>query len=236
MREVDFLRVVIDEPDVCSYLPDRTSRLPLELPYGPLDGEQVDALLEQGYRRSGTFFYRPKCPNCVACEAIRLHVDTFEGNRSQRRAVRKGNAGLRFVIGIPTVDRERVALFNRHRSERGLDHQDRSVDAADYQAFLLNAPCPSAEIAIFHDEQLIAISIADVGKESLSAVYTFFDPDFSRYSLGTLAVMKQLQLARETKRTWLYLGLYVEANRHLNYKANYRPHQRMQNEKWLDFS
>lgn len=236
MREVDFLRVVIDEPDVCSYLPDQTSRLPLELPSGPLSGEQVDILLKRGYRRSGMFFYKPMCPNCVACEAIRLNVATFSGNRSQRRALRRGDTELRFAIGNPTLDEERVLLFNRHRAERGLDHRDRPVDAADYRAFLLNAPCMSAEIAIFLEKQLIAVSIADVGTESLSAVYTFFDPDFARYSLGTLAVMKQLQLATETGRKWLYLGLYVEENRHLNYKANYRPHQRMQNEKWLDFS
>ncbi|MCG8649251.1 MAG: arginyltransferase, partial [Pirellulales bacterium] len=80
----------------------------------------------------------------------------------------------------------------------------------------------------------IGISIVDVGAESTSAVYTHFEPGSGRYSLGTYAVLKQLQWARQTERKYVYLGMYVTNNRHLNYKARFGPQQRLIDQTWID--
>ncbi|MFK7736347.1 MAG: arginyltransferase [Pirellulaceae bacterium] len=265
MKELEFLRVISDEPDVCSYLPDRTARLPLCLPVTQVTGEHLDLMLENGYRRSGAFFYRPSCPQCAACEAIRIAtvavsdeattgdsadasgvrpgaigaedgIPVFRPSRTHKRTLQRGERELRFEVNLPTVDRQRVELFNLHRRERGLDHGDAGgITTSEYRSFLLNAPCDSLELSIWYEMELIAVSISDVGTRSLSAVYTYFDPSYSKYGLGTLAVLKQWELGRQTDRRWLYLGLYVEANRHLNYKARFRPHQRRVGGEWRSF-
>lgn len=235
MRDLSFLRVVIDEQEVCPYLPGQTARMPLSLPDSRIEPQQLDQLLDLGYRRSGVFFYRTACPNCKACEPLRLDVSTFQQTRSLRRVWNKTNANCEVRLSPPILDQRRVDLFNLHRSQRNLDHGNPPADMADYKSFLLDAPCDSLEISVWHEDRLIAVSITDVGSESLSAVYCFFDPAASTWSPGTFAILSQIELAKRWQRKWVYLGLYVAENRHLNYKGRFRPHARRIDENWVQF-
>ena len=65
----------------------------------------------------------------------------------------------------------------------------------------------------------------DVTAAAASAVYTYYDPDFQRFSPGSLAVCTLLRLAMERGLRWVYLGYYIAANRHMAYKARYRPNE-----------
>lgn len=231
---LDFLLPFSDDFTECSYLPQQTARLPMSLPLQAISPVQFDLLMELGYRRSGTFYYRTQCPSCIACQPIRLIVSKFRPSRSQRRAMARSDR-LRFQVARTSVDHDRVALFNRHRYERGLDRSDSAIDINGYRSFLLSAPNASLELSLWDENRLIAISITDVGISSLSAVYCFFDPEYSAHSPGTLCILKQVELALEFGREKLYLGYYVAANRHLAYKANFRPHQRRIDGQWLDY-
>ena len=209
--------------------------MPMSLPEARLSLKQLDHLLDLGYRRSGVFFYKTNCPNCTACEPLRIDVDTFKWTRSLRRVWNKAASNCEVRLSTPVVDRRRVELFNEHRAERNLDHGNPPADLSDYRSFLLDAPCDSIEISIWHEDKLIAVSITDIGEKSLSAVYCYFDPVFSKWSLGTFAILNQFELARRWQRRWVYLGLYVAENRNLNYKGRFRPHARRINEKWVQF-
>jgi arginine-tRNA-protein transferase len=235
VHEIDFLRVVVNETNACSYLPAETARMPLSIPTEGVCPEQFDRLLAAGYRRSGWFFYRTDCPACSACQPLRLDVNQFQANRSQRRAWSKGRLNLQIQLAEPTVDQSRLTLFNQHRIERQLTHDEVYATASDYRSFLLNSYCEIVELSLWHEGKLIATSITDVGQDSLSAVYCFFDPAYSRFSPGTYAILQQIELARATSRRWLYLGMYVAANCHLNYKAKFAPHQRLIAGKWQNF-
>ncbi len=59
-----------------------------------------------------------------------------------------------------------------------------------------------------------------------------FDPDYADRSLGTFAILSQLELARRTGRSWLYLGYLVEACRKMNYKRQYLPHELLVQGEW----
>jgi len=195
----------------------------------------MDQMLALGYRRSGWFFYKTQCPNCAACEPLRLEVAHFQASRSQRRAQNRGDRFLQTRIGPPTIDARRLELFNRHRMERQLSQEDGPVDSSEYQAFLVNSYTSVLELSLWLDEKLIAVSITDVGRHSLSAVYCYFDPDHAELSPGTYAILQQLNLARDRGFRWLYLGLMVAANAHLKYKTNFRPHQRLIADQWQVF-
>lgn len=231
-----FLQVVYDETDVCPYLPDQTARMPLEVPRQPLTPELFEELLASGYRRTGHFFYQTRCPRCQACEALRLDLEEFVPSRSQKRALKLGDKELEMRVSVPVVDDRRVELFNQHRASRDLDHGGPGIDYRDYEGFLLTSTVEVIELAFYHADRLVAVSITDVAAESLSAVYCYFDPEYSRLSPGTYAIMKQVELGRKYGLKQLYLGLYVEGNSHLNYKARYRPHQRLQDGSWRDFT
>ena len=228
------LRLFSDEPSPCSYLPDRTARLCMSLSQAPVSPQQFDELMLLGYRRSGLFYYCTQCPQCSACEPVRLDVHQFRPSRSQRRVLNRGTQ-LRCELNRPTVDERRLELFNLHRLQRHLGRDDAPITASDYESFLLRSPNPSLELSLWHEQALVAVSITDVGRDCLSAVYCFFDPHFSRWSPGTLCILMQIVLARRQQMQWLYLGFYVAANRHLAYKANFRPHQRRIDGQWQDF-
>ena len=225
------LVVVQDYLQTCPYRDDATARMPLRLPIGTVTEDVVDDLLGLGYRRSGEFVYRTQCPACNECKPTRVPVAEFKMTSSFRRVLNRGDRELTHQWGPPVLDRYRVDMFNQHRSLRGLGAGE-LADVDQYRGFLVDTCCDTRELAIYKDSDLVAISIVDVGRNSTSAVYTHFLPDFSRYSLGTYAVLKQIQFAKETEREFVYLGMYVADNSHLNYKARYRPQQRLLDGEW----
>lgn len=231
---IEFLQVIADDTSDCSYLADQTARLPMCLPTSTVSRSRFDKLMEAGYRRTGTFYYNTQCPNCSACEPLRLDVNRFQLSRSFRRVIQRAS-GLRIELDKPEADERRVELFNLHRQGRQLARSDADLGVQDYRSFLMHAPNLSLELSIWQADKLLSVAITDVGQDCLSAVYCCFDPEYSELSLGTLSILKQIELALAQKMKWLYLGLYVAANQHLSYKARFKPHQRRINGCWQDF-
>jgi arginyl-tRNA--protein-N-Asp/Glu arginylyltransferase len=228
--------VVFDALHPCSYLPGRTARLPYRHPVEKLTPEQFDARLAAGDRRSGIFLYRPQCPACRACQSIRLEIASFRPAATQRRMQRRGDELLSVRIGRPVVDEQRVRLFNLHREERGLVSGDEPIDLQAYAEFLTDTCCDTLELSYWHEGRLVAVAIADAGHDSLSAVYCFYDPAFRLLSLGTYSILRQVEMCRETKRRYLYLGLFIAESPHMSYKARFRPHQRLIDGVWTEFA
>lgn len=235
----DRLMIVQDVPSVCPYIESMTARTPLYYPTTAMDGREVDDLLAAGFRRSGGMVYYTKCAPCHACEPIRVDVPSFRWSGSFKRILKRAEKELTLAWRYPTVDPDRVRLYNEHRDGRSLgpsgsNGNNPPVDASDYESFLIDTCWPSLELEIKRDDQLIAISIMDVGQQSVSAVYTHFDPVVAKYSLGTLAVLQQIRWAEKYDRRWVYLGLYVASNPHLNYKSRFVPQQRLIGGTWVD--
>ena len=79
------------------------------------------------------------------------------------------------------------------------------------------------------------MAICDQGRESLSAVYYYYDPAVAHLSPGVFSVLTQLDLCRARGLRYLYLGLYIAESPHMNYKARYLPHERLIEGKWRRF-
>ena len=70
----------------CGYLPGQRAQSLIATPQHLIDSRVYSALIQQGFRRSGKFAYRPHCENCNACTPVRLLVDDFMPSRTQRRS------------------------------------------------------------------------------------------------------------------------------------------------------
>lgn len=229
------LVVVQDQLQPCPYLENEIARMPLELPIGISAPSGTDWLLESGYRRSGSFVYTTRCPQCTACQPTRICPTDFPMRKSFRRVLAKGDRDLTIRWADPVAQPDRVRLFNAHRSGRDLGKNDSPVTLESYHSFLVDSCCHTKELSIRLNDELVGIAIVDVGDESLSAVYTHFDPKVEKYSIGTYAILKQIAWAAERDFKWVYLGMYVAQNNHLNYKARFSPQQRLIQGTWVDF-
>jgi arginine-tRNA-protein transferase len=81
---------------------------------------------------------------------------------------------------------------------------------------------------------LVGVVVTDVLPDGLSAVYTFFDPAEKRRSLGSYAVLWQIELARERRFPWLYLGYWIRECRKMAYKGNFLPLEILQDGLWIE--
>lgn len=225
-----------DGEEPCAYLPSERARLPHRYPLEPVTPTRFDALLEAGERRAGPLLYRPSCPSCTACEAIRIPVADHAPTRSQRRVWRRNEGEIQVEVAAPAVTPRHVELFNRHKDERGLSRREAVSSAEEYRAFLVDTCVPAREVRYLRDGRLIAASILDFGARSVSSVYHYFDPDEADRSLGVYSVLKEIELARALGLDWYYLGLYVAGCRALRYKASYWPHERRIAGVWRRFT
>ncbi len=225
--------VVHDEPESCPYLEGQIARLPLRVPSRRLTRAESDAHWEQGDRRHGVLLYRPACPACRACEPMRVPIRDFIPGGGHRRVLRRGDAALTLRVGEPHFTSDRLALYEKHKSQRGLRLTEESrMGEAGYRGFFTESCVETLEMSYWLDDRLVGIAITDRGLTSMSAVYTFFDPDLARYSLGTYSILKQMQLCESWKLEYLYLGFYVADNAHMRYKALYKPHELLRNGHW----
>lgn len=81
--------------------------------------------------------------------------------------------------------------------------------------------------------ELIGIAVMDRLENDLTAVYTFYDPDLQKRSLGVFAILWQLHYANEKNLDHVYLGYWIKECGKMNYKLNYRPTQLLIDNNWL---
>jgi leucyl-tRNA---protein transferase len=204
-------------------------------PLRPLRPAEFDTYLEHGRRRSGAFLYHTECAACNSCEPTRLRPEEFRLTASLKRVLQRGDKDIRMELGFPRTDSVRLKLFNRHRTERNLDVNAAEYGAIEFESFLVETCCETRELSFWIDDRLIGCTIIDCGEVSVSAVYTYFDPDFSRYSPGTYSILKQIEFTQQTNRRYLYLGMFVNKNQHLRYKGRFVPQERYIGGKWQRF-
>lgn len=224
-----------DRPNPCPYLPGQTARLPLRLPVRPLQPSEFARRLQMGDRRQGLLLYRPHCPGCRACEPIRIDVRTFAATKTQRRVFRRGEAALQTEIGPATRTVEKLALFNRHKVERGLLLDGALADADAYDQFLVETCTDTFELTYRDRGRLVGVAVTDRATDALSAVYCFYDPAAARLSPGVYSILKQVELCRAWGLRYLYLGFYIADCRSMRYKARYLPHERLIGGVWRRF-
>ena len=95
---------------------------------------------------------------------------------------------------------------------------------------------PVRFLEIYHQEQLVSVSIIDELADSYSAVYTFFAEQYQQLSPGKLAIMYLLEQASADHKAFVYLGYLVAACQKMAYKAEFTPQQRFIQGHWHSFA
>ncbi|MBP0049167.1 arginyltransferase [Marinobacterium sp. AK62] len=216
----------------CSYLPDMQARTLFVDPRANVSKHLYSQLSDLGFRRSGSHIYRPHCEHCQACISVRIPVDAFKPSKTQKR-IENRNRDL-LVRSVPCqLTAEYYALYERYICQR---HKDGDMYPPTPEQFV-NFLIEGSQDSCFYefrapDGQLVAISVCDRLEQGLSALYTFFDPDLDRRSLGVNAVLWLIREAQHANLPYLYLGYWVRNCRKMNYKTAYRPLEMLLDGEW----
>ena len=80
---------------------------------------------------------------------------------------------------------------------------------------------------------LVAAALIDVLEDGISLIYSFYDPDLPRRSLGTYIILDSIRRARSKGLPYVYLGYWVGGSRKMNYKARFLPQERLTRDGWV---
>ena len=208
----------------CPYLPDRVEQMVFtDLNSAGAPQELHDQLSRAGFRRSQSVAYKPNCPECQACRAVRVPVDEFKPSRSLQR-IAKRNSGITATVMPAKGIGEHFALFNRYVRSRHGDGGMAGMNFDDYLAMVQDTPLP-AELVEFRSKnnELYGVCLTDPLDDGLSLVYSFFDPDLAKDSPGKFIILWHLEEAKRRGLPHVYLGYWIEESHKMAYKASFRP-------------
>jgi arginyl-tRNA--protein-N-Asp/Glu arginylyltransferase len=209
----------------CAYLAGLPAKLDVRL-LTDVSPEETERLIERGWRRFGPEYFRPICRGCIECISLRVPVREFHISKSQRRVARRC-ARVRVEIGSPRADAERVALYRKWHSarEQTCGWQENPLDEEGYRRQFCFPHSCGREMSYWIGERLAGVGLVDQMPESISSTYFYFDPDYSRLSLGVFSALCEISLAARLGKSYLYFGYRVLGCKSLVYKSGFRPHE-----------
>lgn len=218
-------------PYACSYLPEKTACSEVVTPEHLIDTEIYGKLIQAGFRRSGHYTYRPHCLHCQACLSVRVDVQAFTTNRSQRRAWKK-HRHMTVSLHALHYNPDHFALYQRYQTRRHAGGGMDKDSLEQYQHFLLKSHVDSRLVEFREGNLLRMVSIIDLLPDGLSSVYTFFDADVSHASYGTYSILWQIAQCQQLGLAYVYLGYWIEENHKMRYKTHFQPLEILINGAW----
>lgn len=217
----------------CPYLDGRIERKVVTDLTGPDAESFYQRLTNAGFRRSHGLAYRPACRGCQACIAVRIRADDFEPSRSQRRILRANEELI--AEDMPAhATLEQFRLFRDYQESRHGGGEMSAMCFDDYRAMIEETPLDTRVIEYREpDGRLVAVMLSDRLADSLSAVYSFFDPGLEPRSLGSHMILAMVRDAQRDALPFVYLGYWIADSRKMAYKARFRPIEGLGENGWV---
>ncbi len=216
----------------CPYLDGQIERKVVTELSGPNAEGLYERLSRAGFRRSHNLAYRPACPSCNACVPVRIAAADFEMTKSFRR-VMGSNADLSADDIDANATVEQYRLFSSYQRARHEGGDMSGMAFNDYRSMVEDTPVTSRSVE-FRDDKgtLLAVMLMDRMEDSLSAVYSFFDGEETRRSLGTYMILWMVQRARAFGLPYVYLGYWIDGSDKMAYKARFHPLEALGADGW----
>ncbi|MBC7199632.1 MAG: arginyltransferase [Pseudomonas balearica] len=235
MTSLARLKFYATQPHPCSYLPDEQATTLFLDPSQPMDVQVYAELSEMGFRRSGDHLYRPHCQRCSACIPARIPANALLPSRQQKRIIKR-NSDLKVQAVRAGFTEEYYSLYATYIEKRHADGDMYPPSREQFNTFLVR-DLPFSRFYEFRlDGRLLAVAVTDVLPNGLSAVYTFYDPNEERRSLGRYAILWQVAEAARLGLKAVYLGYWIKNCRKMNYKTEYRPIELLVSQRWITLS
>ncbi|MEJ2680796.1 MAG: arginyltransferase [Gammaproteobacteria bacterium] len=231
MNPLATLRFFATPTHPCSYLNRDDATTLFVDPKLPLNQDIYSLLNEKGFRRSGSYVYRPHCKQCSACIPVRISIAEYQPSKRHKRIIKR-NADLVCRLAPAHFSQTHYALYARYISLRHSDGDMFPPTEDQYTSFILSDWAGTQFLEFLDEDRLVAVAVMDQLNKGLSAIYTFFDPMAHSRSLGVYAILKQIDLCKQRALPHLYLGYWVKNCRKMSYKNEFQALEAFRNHKW----
>lgn len=230
------LQFYVTTPYQCGYLPGKLAQSLIATPHHLVDNNIYSGLIQQGFRRSGKFVYRPHCEQCNACIPTRVVLAEFIPSRSQKRAFKQHHELTARILPL-AYHQDHFELYSSYQAARHTEAENFSVekdDAEQYRQFLCMSNVESLMVEFRDTEnQLKIVNMVDIVRDGVSAVYTFYDTADHKASYGTYSIMWQTEWTKSLNLPYLYLGYWIAASEKMAYKQAFKPQELLIDGEWL---
>lgn len=229
-------------PAACPYLAGEMERKVFTHLVGPRASEMNDLLTQGGFRRSQNIAYRPACEGCRACVSVRIIANDFIANRTMRKVM----GANRDLVGtmVPTQpSTEQFSLFRQYLDSRHQRGGMSDMSALDYAIMIEDTHVntrlveyrrrvPGQGLGDKPQGELIAVALTDLMSDGLSMVYSFFNPQMEKRSLGTYIILDHINRTRQLGLPHVYLGYWVKGSAKMHYKTRFQPQEHLTPRGW----
>ncbi|MEM9574110.1 MAG: arginyltransferase [Pseudomonadota bacterium] len=232
----------LTSPSPCPYLDGQMERKVFTHLVGEKAPELNDLLTQGGFRRSQNIAYRPACETCRACVSVRILADEFQPTKNMRRLM-KLNYDLIGTENQGEPTSEQYSLFRSYLDSRHKNGGMSDMTVLDYAMMVEDSHVetkiieyrrrgPDSFVTGTGEGPLVAVALSDRMADGYSMVYSFFDPEEERRSLGTWMILDHIERTRQSGLPHVYLGYWVEGSRKMEYKTRFRPQQHLLANGW----
>ncbi len=241
---LDAPQFYLTAPATCPYLEGKLERKVFTHLVGEHAPAINDMLTQGGFRRSQNIAYRPACENCRACVSVRVLADHFIASKSLKR-IMSANKDLIGCELPPSPNSEQFALFSDYLASRHGDGGMAGMTSLDFAMMVEDSHVntkvieyrqrgPDSGITGHGTGPLVAVALSDVLSDGLSMVYSFFDINENRKSLGSYMILDHISRTRKLGLPYLYLGFWIEQSPKMSYKTRFKPQQHLNAGGWQD--
>lgn len=235
-----FPRFFVTAPSPCPYIEGNEERKVFTDLSVPNANELNEALGRVGFRRSQSICYRPACEQCNACVSVRVLAREFKPSKSLKK-IKAKNIDLKVEVADAFATPEQFELLRLY-----LDHRHKTGGMADMDEFefaemIEQSPVntrvveyrePPNDDDNFKPGKLIACALTDILSDGLSMVYSFFDPESKRASLGTTMIVEHIERCKKIDLSYVYLGYWVKGSSKMDYKTRFKPYEKLSANGW----
>lgn len=241
-HSLDTPQFYLTAPAPCPYLEGKQERKVFTHLVGERAQQVNDMLSQGGFRRSQNIAYRPACEGCKACISVRVIVDEFRETKSLRRII-NNNKDLVGKEVPASPNAEQFSLFRRYLDERHAEGGMAEMTSLDYAMMVEDTHVntmmveyrkrgPESGITGEGEGDLIAVALTDILGNGLSMVYSFFDTELDRKSLGTYMILDHIKRARKMGLPYVYMGYWVDGSHKMEYKSRFQPQEHLSLSGW----
>lgn len=230
----------ITAPAPCPYIDGRQERKVFAYLEDGKAEDLHNVLAQAGFRRSQTIAYKPVCEGCSACVSVRIRARDFQLKRSWRRILNR-NSDLAVSVealgaSMESYDLLRSYIYARHGDGGMID-----MSYEDFCNMIEDSPVDSYLVTYrlkdemgFPRGKLLGLCIVDRLADGLSLVYSGFEPEDARRSLGTFIILERILAAKDQDLPFIYLGYWIADCQKMSYKARFNPLEVLTQDGWLE--